>query len=104
MEPETKSLLDKLERKGKHYINAQLNVSLRIYACLLNEIIDKTNKYHIGDVILVLDQKITYHLLYKCWWFQFFLKKKLEKRIYRFIQDTTPHNGTDCYKIICIDK
>lgn len=51
MEPETKSVLDKLERKGKHYINAQLNVSLRIYACLLNEIIDKTNKYHIGDVI-----------------------------------------------------
>lgn len=51
MEPETKSLLDKLERKGKHYINAQLNVSLRIYACLLNEIIGKTNKYHIGDVI-----------------------------------------------------
>lgn len=29
---------------------------MRIYACLLNEIIDKTNKYHIGDVILVLDQ------------------------------------------------
>lgn len=22
----------------------------------------------------------------------------------RFIQDTAPHNGTDCYKIICIDK
>lgn len=103
MEPETKSLLDKLERKGKHYINAQLNVSLRIYACLLNEIIDKTNKYHIGDVILVLDQ-LKYNLpsAVQVLVVPVFSEKMRKKD--RFIQDTAPHNGTDCYKIICIDK
>lgn len=83
MEPETKSLLDKLERKGKHYINAQLNVSLRIYACLLNEIIDKTNKYHIGDVILVLDQ-LKYNLpsAVQVLVVPVFSKKKIRKKVY----------------------
>lgn len=62
----------------------QINIILAMLFLVLDQL-----KYNLPSAVQVLVVPV--------------FSEKMRKKD-RFIQDTAPHNGTDCYKIICIDK